>query len=48
MKVFNDDQDKESMTAFLDFVVKYNRPYTLRLDVAQRYRVFKNNYNMIL
>lgn len=48
MKVFNDDQDKASMKEFLTFLIKYNRPYTHRLEVSQRYRVFKNNYQMMI
>ena len=44
LKVFNDDQDKDSMRSFLDFMIRYSRTYSHKLDVAKRYRVFKSNY----
>jgi hypothetical protein len=36
------------MKDFLSFMLKYNRPYTHRLEVSQRYRIFKNNYAILL
>ena len=48
LKVFNDDQDKVSLKAFFNFMLKYGKPYSSRLHMAKRYRIFKANYLIVM
>jgi hypothetical protein len=47
MTMFEVDSNTETMTEYLNFIAKYGRTYATKQDTANRYRVFKENYNII-
>lgn len=47
MNLFENDVNADSMKAYISFVAKYGKTHASRQDTANRYKVFKHNYEMI-
>lgn len=47
IRMFEKDLESETMDAFVDFILLARRTYKSKEETAARYRIFKENFQMI-
>lgn len=47
MTLFEKEADTDAMKAYIDFIARFKKTHSSRQDTANRYKIFKSNYEMI-
>ena len=48
LSAYEDDMSSQAMTEYLNFIAKYGKAYASKVETANKYRNFKNNYMRVM